>query len=160
MRKYVEMTAQLQSIYAAQEGVVENLAEAAIPMPPELHGPVGNDVVRSVDAAVVHLHRTCLIPALVMSYASLLSNGCYHKDVLGGHKRFGVRQTSQAASANLCAVQQFRLHVASHKLQEVVHDCALAAVRGLTPIQIARGLIADEPYVLDMLHLGAHLGAS
>ena len=62
-------------------------------------------------------------------------------------------------SANLRNAQLFRLHVASHNLQEVVHHCALAAVRGLTPVQIARGLIADEPYVLDMLHLGAHLGA-
>ena len=57
-----------------------------------------------------------------------------------------------------CA-QQYGLHAASNRLHEVVHACGLAALRALTPVQIARGFIAEEPYVLDMLQLGAHLGA-
>ena len=35
----------------------------------------------------------------------------------------------------------------------------MASLRVLTPVQIARGFIAEEPYVLDMLQLGAYLGA-
>ena len=63
-------------------------------------------------------------------------------------------------SCPLLGPQQFQLHVASHQLREVVRECALTALRDLTPVQIARGLIADEPYVLDVLHLGAHIGVS
>ena len=59
----------------------------------------------------------------------------------------------------MCTAQQFRLHAASNRLHEVVLECGLAALRVLTPVQIARGFIAEEPYVLDMLQLGGYLGA-
>ena len=45
MRGYVEMTAKLRGIYAAQKTAVENLAETAEPAPPQPHGPDGDYVV-------------------------------------------------------------------------------------------------------------------
>ena len=43
-------------------------------------------------------------------------------------------------------------------MQGIVREYAHKSLGYLRPVEIARGLVAEAPYVLDIVHIGAHLG--
>ena len=58
-----------------------------------------------------------------------------------------------------CAVQIFKVHNVARRVQDIVREYAVKALSILRPIDIARGMVAQPPFVLDVVHIGAHLGA-
>ena len=51
------------------------------------------------------------------------------------------------------------MHNVARRVQDFVREYAVKALAILRPIDIARGMAAQPPYVLDVVHVGAHLGA-
>ena len=48
----------------------------------------------------------------------------------------------------------------ARRVQEIVREYALRTLGSLRPLEIARGMAAQPPYVLDVVHVGAHIGAA
>jgi hypothetical protein len=58
-----------------------------------------------------------------------------------------------------CPLQIFEVHNVARRVQDIVREYAVKALAILRPIDIARGMVAQPPFVLDVVHIGAHLGA-
>ncbi len=56
--------------------------------------------------------------------------------------------------------QIFEVHNVARRVQEIVREYALRTLGSLRPLEIARGMAAQPPYVLDVVHIGAHIGAT
>jgi len=51
------------------------------------------------------------------------------------------------------------VHNVARRVQEIVREYALRTLGSLRPLEIARGMAAQPPYVLDVVHIGAQIGA-
>jgi len=50
------------------------------------------------------------------------------------------------------------MHEVEGRVQGIVREYAQKSLSYLRPVEVARGLVAEAPYVLDIVHIGAHLG--
>ena len=50
------------------------------------------------------------------------------------------------------------MHEVEGRVQGIVREYAQKSLAYLRPVEVARGLVAEAPYVLDIVHIGAHLG--
>ena len=57
-----------------------------------------------------------------------------------------------------CAAQIAQMHEVEGRVQGIVREYAQKSLSYLRPVEVARGLVAEAPYVLDIVHIGAHLG--
>ena len=58
----------------------------------------------------------------------------------------------------LLPLQIAQMHEVEGRVQGIVREYAQQSLSYLRPVEVARGLVAEAPYVLDIVHIGAHLG--
>ncbi len=63
-----------------------------------------------------------------------------------------------AQSVRPLAAQIAQMHEVEGRVQGIVREYAQKSLSYLRPVEVARGLVAEAPYVLDIVHIGAHLG--
>ena len=52
----------------------------------------------------------------------------------------------------------FEVHNVARRVQDIVREYALRTLGTLRPVEIVRGMTTQPPYVLDFVHIGAHIG--